>query len=126
AHQVVFGDRLRGRGCQFPPIDDADADMTLPDVDIPHLLVGAFLRDRLLDIRLNLVLRDIGPGTVLTRRLRITLRRQRGNRADRSSQSQHYLSHLCLQSFSPTLERKARQAREDDFPVIASPKWPAG
>ena len=71
AYQVVFGNRVGGGFVQLSPIDHADADMSLSDLDIPHLLIGQFLRDGFLCVRLELGQRNVRPGTHVAGRLGI-------------------------------------------------------
>ena len=52
-------------------MDDADADVALADVDVPHLLVGQLFGDGLLHVLLDLRLRDVGRRTHRAGRLRI-------------------------------------------------------
>src|SRR5882672_5966475 len=62
-------------------MDHADADVALPNLDVADLLIGQPLRHRLLHVRLNLVVGDVGRRTHLARRIGAALRHQSDERA---------------------------------------------
>src|ERR1700730_8042612 len=75
-------------------MDDADADVTLPDLDIPHLLIGQPFRRGFLDIGLHLIPADGSRRThPASRRQVVSLRDQRRHLARCRNQPQHNPSH---------------------------------
>jgi len=71
ADLIMLGNRIRSRLVELATIYNADADMRFPDVDIAHLLVDQFFRNRFLAISLYLGKRNIRSRTHVARGLRI-------------------------------------------------------
>ena len=98
--QIVLGDRVRRRCVKLAAMHDANANVRLADVDVAHLLVGPLLGNRLLDVGLQFVERNVCPRAHLARGLRVSLlRAERGNQANGGRQTQNHASHSDLPIF---------------------------
>src|SRR6516162_335139 len=100
----MLGDRVRRRYVQLSAIHNANSDVGLADIDIAHLLIGPPLGNRLLNVRLYFVDRNISPRAHLARGLRIiALRIERGDigegdQATNCREPQHHFLHSVLLS----------------------------
>ena len=79
----MFGHRRGRRRLQLAAMNDANADMTLSDLDVADLLIGQLLRHRLFHIGLDLIVTNERGRAHMARGLRIALREYRKSHAQR-------------------------------------------
>ena len=94
AHVIVLGHRVRLRLVELGAMHHADRDAALADIHRSHLLIDLVPRDRALEIRLQLVVRDIGGRAALAGGGRHVLRVHRGHRHHEGAGNQQGLQHL--------------------------------
>src|SRR5471030_1829508 len=101
ADLVMFGDRVRVWLVQLPAVDHADADVSLADLDIPHLLIDQPLLHGFLGIGLEFGERDDCARTHVAAWLRVGgidlfLRRQRTRETRGRDKPDYKIFHMHL------------------------------